>query len=192
MLYSVDSVTADERFFHPCQGQAHLQRTQANVAEIDLSEWRTEYELADREPVVRSVGDGGAPPCFEPRRRRSSLRSPHPSCSGIPQGMDEARRAERRTVLQTRLHHQGGHPRGSPNDLANRQPFHTENARRLFEATSYGLRRVRRTADHFFWVVPTVPLWGCTSILAEAINTMVERISALATMPDCRTDPSRQ
>src|SRR5690606_5535674 len=54
--------------------------------------------------------------------------------------------------------------------------FTMENARRLFEVASYGLRKTRHAAAAIYWVVPQVPLWGSTSIMAEAVEQFRERV----------------
>ena len=178
MLYSVDSVAPDERFSTLIRVKLISSGLKPTSAEIDLSEWHTEYELADREPVVRSVGQ-------MVERLQVSKRSDDAQAYELlthlaPEYLKEWMRRDGLS-----LERYFKHAFNTKGDIrADRQTtsligslFTPENARRLFEATSYGLRRVRRTADHFFWVVPSVPLWGSTSILADAVDTMVERLS---------------
>lgn len=177
MLYSVDSVAADERFSTLVRVKLISSGLKPTSAEIDLSEWRSEYELTDREPVVRSVGE-------MVERLFVSDRSYDPRAYDLlthlaPEYLKEW---TRRDGLNVERYYK--HAFTTKGDIrADRRTtsvigslFTPENARRLFEATNYGLRRTGRSADHFFWVVPTVPLWGSTTILADTVDTIVERL----------------
>ena len=55
--------------------------------------------------------------------------------------------------------------------------FTLENARRLVEVATYGLRRTKRGAFGLYWVIPQAPLWGSTSILPETIEGFKDRVS---------------
>lgn len=178
MLYSVDSVAPDERFSTLVRVKLISSGVKPTSAEIDLSEWRTEYELADREPVIRSVGE--IVERLHVASHGDDIRAYDLLTHLAPEYLKEW---TRRNGMSVERYYR--HAFTTKGDIrSDRQTtsligslFTPENARRLFEAMSYGLRRVRRTADHFFWVVPTVPLWGSTSILAETVDSMVERLS---------------
>lgn len=54
-LYSIDGVTVDDRFSTLVRVQLVSSGLKPSQADIDLSEWRSEYELADREAVTRTI-----------------------------------------------------------------------------------------------------------------------------------------
>ncbi|MBX7536652.1 hypothetical protein K3175_13375 [Qipengyuania sp. GH1] len=178
MLYSVDSVAPDERFSTLVRVRMISTGSKPTSAEIDLSEWRSEYELDDREPVVRSVGE--MVERLQVTRRGDDDQAYELLTALAPEYLKEWMKRDGLSVERYYRHAfitKGDIRTDRQTTSLIGSLFTPENARRLFEATSYGLRRVRRTADHFFWVVPTVPLWGSTSILSEVVDNMVERLS---------------
>lgn len=55
-LYSIDRVTAGDRFQMPVRIRAYAQASNPATAEIDLSSWRPDHELADRQQIESSAG----------------------------------------------------------------------------------------------------------------------------------------
>lgn len=176
-LYSIDGVTAEERFSTIVRVRLVSSGLKPSLPDIDLSEWKSDYELSDRESVGRAVAemvermavarreDDGeayqvlvhlAPEYLKEWTRRDGLSVPRFYRHAFMSQGDV--RADRLTVPIV----------GSL--------FTMENARRLFEVASYGLRKTRHGAAAMYWVVPQVPLWGSTSIMAEAIEQFRERI----------------
>lgn len=177
-LYSIDSVSAEERFSSLVRVRLVSSGLKPTKAEIDLSEWRTEYELSDREEVGRAVME--VVERLDVARREDEADAYRILLELAPEYLKEWTRRDGLSV--NRYYRHAFTNRGDIR--ADRQTtsivgslFTLENARRLFEAASYGLRRARRPAESFFWVVPNVPLWGSTSILAEAVETMIDRVT---------------
>ncbi|MBY3332378.1 hypothetical protein HFN98_17340 [Rhizobium laguerreae] len=176
-LYSIDNVVAEERFSTLVRVRLVSTGLKPTLADIDLSEWKSDYELSDREAVGRAVAemvermsvarreDDGeayqllvqlAPEYFKEWTRRDGLSVGRFYRHAFTSHGDV--RADRRTVPII----------GSL--------FTMENARRLFEVANYGLRKTRHGAAAVYWVIPQVPLWGSTSIMAEAVEQFRERV----------------
>ncbi len=56
-LYSIDSVVAEERFSTLVRARLVSSGLKPALADIDLSEWKSDYELSDREAVGRAVAE---------------------------------------------------------------------------------------------------------------------------------------
>src|SRR3546814_1718684 len=54
-LYSIDGVSAEERFTNVVRVKLISTGMKQMQIEVDLSDWRSDHELADREAVSRSV-----------------------------------------------------------------------------------------------------------------------------------------
>src|SRR3546814_13545466 len=54
-LYSIDGVSAEERFTNVVRVKLISTGMKPMQIEVDLSDWRSDHELADREAVSRSV-----------------------------------------------------------------------------------------------------------------------------------------
>src|SRR3546814_17292824 len=54
-LYSIDGVSAEERFTNVVRVKLISTGMKPMQIEVDLSDWRSDHELADRETVSRSV-----------------------------------------------------------------------------------------------------------------------------------------
>lgn len=175
-LYSIDSVSAEERFSNLVRVNLVSSGLKPTQAEIDLSEWRSEYELSDREDVghaVMNVID----------KLTVSRRADDPDAYRLlvdlaPEYLNEWTRKDGLSI--PRFYRHAFTSRGDIRADRQTTPiigsvFTPENARRLFEAASYGFRRVKKAAAGLFWVIPQVPMWGSTSILPQIIDELREK-----------------
>jgi hypothetical protein len=176
-LYSIDSVVAEERF--PTLVRVRLVSTglKPTQPDIDLSEWKSDYELSDREAVGSAVA--------EMVERMSVARREDDGAAYqllVELATEYLKEWTRRDGLNVQRFYR--HAFTSHGDVrADRQTvpivgslFTMENARRLFDVANYGLRKTRHAAAAVYWVVPQVPLWGGTTIMAEAVEQFRERV----------------
>lgn len=56
-LYSIDNVVPSDRYQIPVRLKVYCQSSTPGIAEIDLSSWRPDQELADRPEVEKAVGE---------------------------------------------------------------------------------------------------------------------------------------
>lgn len=172
-LYSIDGVSAEERFSSVVRLKLVSSGMKPMQVEVDLSDWRSEHELADREAIGRS-----ALQVFE--RLSCSSREDDPNAYRLLAELapEYMREWLRRDGLNVQRYYR--HAFTSQGDVrADRQTtpivgslFTPENARRLLEVAKNGQRRTKRPSAAIFWVIPQVPLWGSTSIMAEAIDQL--------------------
>jgi hypothetical protein len=170
-LYSIDSIDPKDRFFSIVRVLVNAKGTKPAEGEIDLSEWRAEFELADREAVViavarfaellrtnRRVDDDlaysqmirFAPDFFKDFTRKNGL--------AVERYYKEAFsrvgevRSDRRTIPIL----------GSL--------FTPENVRRLMHVAGYGLRALQETPETVYWLPPQVSYWGMARALPELVD----------------------
>jgi hypothetical protein len=175
-LYSIDSVTAEERFSNLVRVNLVSSGLKPTQAEIDLSEWRSEYELSDREDVGRAVI--GIVEKLTIARREDDPDAYRLLVELAPEYLKEWTRKDGLSVQRFYRHAFTSH-----GDIRADRPtspvvgslFTPENARRLFEAASYGLRKAKRPALGLLWVIPQTPMWGSTSVLPEIIDQLREK-----------------
>ncbi len=176
-LYSIDNVTADERFSTLVRVQLISSGLKPTLVDIDLSEWKSDYDLSDREAVGRAVAD-----IIE--RLAVSKRADDSDAYQLlvdlaPEYLKEW---TRRDGLNVQRYYRNAFT--SHGDVrADRQTvpllgslFTMENTRRLFEVATYGLRRTRHAAAAIYWAVPQIPFWGSTCIMAEILEQLRERV----------------
>jgi hypothetical protein len=172
-LYSVDTVTAGERFSSIVRVLAKSKVGRPGFPEPDLSAWRTGYELDDRVAVIersaacleslkvfRRLDDGDAYKCL---------------VDVAPEFLDEfLRRGElnveryfRETVSRA------GEIRSDRPTVPVAGSLFTEgNVRRLFEALRYALERRKHRPQASFWLIPQVTGWGATRVLPDVLDQM--------------------
>lgn len=176
-LYSIDTVSAKERFSTIVRVRLVSSGLKPSQAEIDLSEWYSEYELADREAIARAIAvviDRMAITSREDDSEAYQL-----LVNLAPEYLKEWTRRDGLSVQRFYRHAFTG--QGDVRVDRQTTPvvgnlFTPENARRLFDVASYGLRRTKQVAASIFWVVPQVPLWGSTVILSEVIDQLRDRV----------------
>jgi hypothetical protein len=176
-LYSIDSVVAEERFSTLVRVRLVSTGLKPTQPDIDLSEWKSDYELSDREAVGSAVA--------EMVERMSVARREDDGAAYqllVELATEYLKEWTRRDGLNVQRFYRNAFT--SHGDVrADRQTvpivgslFTMENARRLFDVANYGLRKTRHAAAAVYWVVPQVPLWGSTTIMAEAIEQFRERV----------------
>lgn len=176
-LYSIDSVAAEERFSTLVRVRLVSSGLKPTLPDIDLSEWRSDYELSDREAVGSAVA--AIVERIAVAKREDDGEAYQLLVQLAPEYLKEYSRRDGLSVQRFYRHAFTSH-----GDVrADRQTvpiigslFTIENARRLFEVASYGLRKTRHGAAAVYWVVPQVPLWGSTTIMAEAVERFREWI----------------
>jgi hypothetical protein len=175
-LYSIDSVNAEDRFSNLVRVNLVSSGLKPTQAEIDLSEWRSEYELSDRVEVGRAVMS--VVENLAVARRADDPDAYRLLVELAPEYLKEWTRKDGLSVQRFYRHAFTSH-----GDIrADRQTtsivgslFTSENARRVFEAARYGFRRAKRPGAALLWVIPQVPLWGSTSILPEIVDQLREQ-----------------
>lgn len=177
-LYSIDTVTAEERFSTVVRVQLVSSGLKPTLPDIDLSEWKSDYELSDREAVAHAVAE--TVELMTVTRREDDSEAYQLLVQLAPEYLKEYTRRDGLSVKRFYRH-----AFTSQGDIRTNRPtvpivgslFTKENIRRLFEVSSYGLRKTRHAAAAIYWVIPQAPLWGSTSIMADAIDQFRERIS---------------
>ncbi|ESZ63211.1 hypothetical protein [Mesorhizobium sp. L103C131B0] len=179
-LYSIDGVAAEERFSTLVRVRLMSSGLKPTLPDIDLSEWKSDYELSDREAVGLAVA--------EMLERMAVARREDDGEAYqllIQLAQDYLKEWTRRDGLSVQRFYR--HAFTSHGDVRADRPtvpiigslFTKENARRLFDVASYGLRKTRHAAAAIYWVVPQAPLWGSTSIMAEIVEQFREQINRL-------------
>lgn len=174
-LYSIDDVVAEERFSTLVRVRLVSTGLKPTLANIDLSDWKSDYELSDREAVGRAVAE--MVERMVVTRREDDGEAYQLLVQLAPEYLKEWTRRDGLNVQRFYRHAFTSH-----GDVrADRQTvpiigslFTVENARRLFEIANYGLRKTRHAAAGVYWAIPQVPLWGTTSIMAEAVEQFRE------------------
>lgn len=177
-LYSIDAVSAEERFTNVVRVKLVSSGMKPMHAEIDLSDWRSDHELADREAVGRSVLQ--VIERLGRSRREDDVDAYRLLTELAPEYLHEW---TRRDGLSIQRYYR--HAFTSRGDVrADRQTtpivgslFTPDNARRLVEIANNGLRRTQHPSPALFWVVPQAPMWGGTSIMAEAVDQLRDLVS---------------
>ncbi|WP_341631180.1 hypothetical protein [Sphingomonas agri] len=176
-LYSIDAVRPEDRFFTLVRVRLVSSGLRPTHVDIDLSEWRSDYDLADREAVARSIAD--VVENLTIARRQDDGEAYQLLVDLAPEYLKEWTRRDGLNVQRFYRH-----AFTSQGDIrVDRQTapvvgsiFTEENARRLFEVASYGLRRTKRASTALFWVVPQAPKWGSTAIMSEMIDQIRDQM----------------
>lgn len=177
VLYSIDGVAAEERFSTLVRVRLVSSGLKPTLPDIDLSEWKSDYELSDREAVGRAVAE--MVERMTVARREDDADAYQLLVRLAPEYLKEWTRRDGLSIPRFYRHAFTSH-----GDVRADRPtvpiigslLTMENARRLFEVASYGMRKACHAADAIYWVVPQVPLWGSTSIMAEVVEQFRERI----------------
>ena len=177
-LYSIDTVSADERFSTLVRVRLVSTGLKPSLAEIDLSDWKSEYELSDREAVTRAVAETVEGLAIQ--RRSDDVEAYDLLLRLAPEYLKEWTRKDGLNVA--RFYRNAFTSRGAVSASWQTTPivgslFTQENARRLVEVANYGFRKTRRGTAALYWVVPQVPLWGSSTVLKEEVDRFRDRIS---------------
>jgi hypothetical protein len=177
-LYSIDGVSADERFSTLVRVKLVSSGLKPSVPDVDLSEWMSEYELLDREAVRRAVSEMVERTTI--MQRADDGEAYQLLMQLAPEYFKEWSRRDGLSV--ERFYRYAYNSRGEIRSDRPTVPivgslFTIENTRRLIEVANYGLRKTRHAAAGVYWVLPQVSLWGSTAIMAESVKQFRELIS---------------
>jgi len=183
-LYSIDGVSAEERFTNVLRVKLVSTGMKPMQAEVDLSEWRSDHELADREAIGRSVLQ--VIERLGCSRRDDDVDAYRLLVELAPEYLHEWTRRDGLSVQ--RFYRHAFTSRGDVRADRQTTPivgslFTADNARRLVEVANYGLRRTKHPSPALFWVIPQAPMWGSTSIMAEAVDQLRDLIVRAGDFP---------
>ncbi|TXC71343.1 hypothetical protein FSB78_10615 [Sphingomonas ginsenosidivorax] len=178
-LYSIDAVSAKERFSAIVRVQVNSTGLRPTVGEVDLTDWRPDFELADREAI--SMAAAKLVESLTVNARGDDGEAYDQLIELAPEFMKDFTRRDGLSVERFYRYAYASH-----GDVRSDRPtvpllgslFTLENARRFVDVIGYGLKRMQRPAQALFWVVPQVPLWGSCAVLPEILDRTVERLAA--------------
>ena len=177
-LYSIDNVEPKERFSSVVRILVTANETKPAEGDTDLSEWRPEFEVTDREDIVtaaakfteslrgnRRADDSDAyaqlirlaPDFFKPFTRNESLVVERFYRNAFTRVGDVRRNRQTIPIL------------GSL--------FTPDNARRLIDMAGHGLRTLNDTPETIYWLPPQALCWGSTSTLPELVDHLKEALT---------------
>lgn len=180
-LYSIDSVSAADRFSSSVRISVLSTGLRPSIAEPDLSDWRPDFERDDRSVVVqaaaRFVEELTVPRRPEDREAYAAL------AELAPEFFQEFMR---RDGLAVERYYREAFTRAG--DIRSDRPtvpllgslFTRESTRRFFEVADYGLRSATTQPALAFWVAPQIPSWGATVLLPEILAQIESRILSKA------------
>lgn len=185
-LYSIDGVSAEDRFPNVVRVKLVSSGNNPMKVEVDLSEWRPEHELADREAIGRSVLKVVEE--LSCARRQDDADAYGLLVELAPEYLKDWTRRDGLNIQ--RFYRNAFKSQGDVRADRQTTPivgslFTPENARRLVEVANYGLRRNQRPSPAMFWVIPQTPMWGSTSIMADAVDQLRDLL--VRTSKDIRT-----
>jgi hypothetical protein len=176
-LYSIDNVTAGDRYQVPVRLRIYAQASNPSLGEIDLSAWRPDHELADRPQLEQAAGHfldelqisadpqanpaayqtliDLAPDFFKEFTTRNGLSVNRYWREAVSRAGDV--RSDRRTIPMV----------GAMASQANIE--------RLLRVVDYGQRDAQHP-DVIISVAPQNRYWGATSLLREALNVLRRKL----------------
>ncbi|KQN24031.1 hypothetical protein ASF00_17670 [Sphingomonas sp. Leaf34] len=178
-LYSIDTVTPKERYSAVVRVGVVSSGLRPSQGEVDLTDWRPDYELSDREPITIAASR------MLEKLTVSARADDHEAYDALvtlaPEFLKEY---VRRDGLSIERYYR--HCYVSRGDVRADRPtvpiigslFTQENARRLVDVVGYGLRKMKRPVGAMFWVAPITPMWGGTTILSELLERTLRRIDS--------------
>ena len=175
-IYSIDHVEAGDRFLVPVTIAVTSSSTTPWMGEADLSEWRSDQELQDRNPV------GDAASAFvqglQVNRRGTDSDAYRFLTDIAPEFLKEFTRTDGLAVeryYKEVLARRGQLRSNRPTIPLLGALTNKDNVERLIDAMSYASRRPARPS-RFVWVKPQVSFWGATRILPETIKRLKSMI----------------
>ncbi|MCP3404065.1 hypothetical protein [Bradyrhizobium sp. CCGB01] len=190
-LYSIDGVIPKERFQAPVRIRAFAQASSPSLAEIDLSSWRPDHEVADRAQIENSAALLIEDLKVTGNQLNANLAyevlaelAPEFLKEFITRSGLAANRYWREAVGRA------GEPRSDRKTIPIVGPLYTEdNAKRLLGVLDYGLRDKAELADFVLSVAPQTGFWGATTQLRDTLTFLRRRIglNPTAESPDVST-----
>ncbi len=170
-LYSIDSVEAGRRFPSAVRISLTAQGSKPWAGEADLSEWRPDFEVADREAIAIAA----ARYCerLKVHRRAEDDQAYQFLFDIAPAFLKDFKRKD---GLAVERYYREAY--GRAGDVRSDRPtvpilgslFTPENFRRLSDVVGYGLRGLKRTPETIYWLAPQVPHWGSVGTLPEVVE----------------------
>jgi hypothetical protein len=180
-LYSVDHVDAGNRFSNVVRVVAKARARRPSVAEPDLSDWKTGYELDDRGDVVER--------CAAFLGTLNTVRHPTDSTAfdllghiapEFTRSLTGSGKLGPAIMLKRALASESpGTPSGPVyTDAIAGSLFTSTNIRKIFEALRHaaGQRKVRPRS--LVWLVPQIPAWGATNVLPIMLDQIADNLGS--------------
>jgi hypothetical protein len=177
-LYSIDKVTPKDRFQAPVRIRAFAQASSPSLAEIDLSSWRPEHELADRPQVESSAAslvDGLKVSANQLNASAAYLLLTEFAPEFLKEFTVRSGLAVNRYWREavSRL----GEPRSDRQTVPVVGPLNTEdNARRFLSVLDYGLRDKADLPEFVLSVAPQTQHWGATTQQRDTLTAIRRKI----------------
>jgi hypothetical protein len=171
-IYSIDHVDAGDRFLVPVTIAVKSSSATPWMGEADLSEWRSDQELQDRNPV------GDAASAFvqglQVNRRATDSDAYRFLTEIAPEFLKEFTRTDGLAVdryYKEVLARRGQLRSDRPTIPVLGALTNKDNVERLLDALSYASQRSVRPS-RFVWIKPQVPYWGATRVLPETLKRL--------------------
>ncbi len=175
-LYSIDAVSAVDRFQSTVRIVLAASGMQPSRAEVDLDEWRPDHEQDDRKDIrvaASAFRDG-----LLTSRRPEDGEAYRTLIDLAPNFLKEFTRADGLSVERyyREAFTRAGEPRADrPTIPLLGSLFLHDNLRRLTEVLAYGLKAQGRP-NCIVWTVPQVPHWGATALLPSVLRQLVRAV----------------
>lgn len=176
-LYSVDDVTAGDRFSSVVRVVVTASNLRPSQAEIDLTEWRPEDEQEDRKPIGQAAAE------FVHKLQTSETaddRTAYDLLTAIaPEFVKGFLRRDGLAVFPyfREMASRAGDVRiDRPTIPIIGSLFVPDNFRRFVEVLSYG-QRTRPSARGLVWCAPSLPHWGASADLPDLIADLANRLA---------------
>ncbi|MBN9497230.1 MAG: hypothetical protein J0H39_10805 [Alphaproteobacteria bacterium] len=177
-LYSVDQVTAKNRFLGTVRTVVRARASNPSAEESDLILWRPEHEQADRPEIVSAVAsfvDG-----LQQSRSEDNAEAYDTLISLAPEFLSDF---ARRDGLAVERYYREAITRAG-DVRANRKTVPIvgsllllENRKRLFEVINHGFRQTPNVPELLLWLAPQVPSWNATTLLNETVAGIGKRLT---------------
>lgn len=181
-LYSIDRVVPKDRFQTPVRVRVYAQASSPSLAEVDLSSWRPDQEVADRPQIESSA----AAHIENLKVTANQLRAPEAYqvlTELAPEFLKEFITAGGLAVNRywREAVQRAGEPRTDRKTIPIVGPLSTEeNTKRFMSVVDYGLRDKDSVPDIILSIAPQAPLWSASTQLRDALSVIRKQISLRA------------
>ena len=170
-LYSIDAVDPKDRFSSVVRILLTAKAAKPTEGEADLREWRAEFELADREDIA--VAAARFTETLRSNRRSDDTEAHAELARLAPEFLKDFMRSGGLAVerfYREALSRMGEARKDRPTIPLLGSFFTPDNARRLMEVASYGLRALQHTPETIYWLPPQTACWGSATNLPELVD----------------------
>lgn len=191
-LYSIDRVIAGDRFQVPVRIRAYAQASSPSNAEIDLTSWRPDHEIADR-PQIESAA---ALFLEDMKTSGNQLGAPLAYAKLVEFAPEFLNEFITRTGLAVSRYWReavgrAGEPRIDRKTIPIvGSPCLQDNIERLLAVIDYGLREKVDAPEFILSVAPQTRNWSATALQRDALSVIRQKIAQNATstvQPDIKT-----